>query len=277
MDTVSGTPALPDGRLIWHVANDPKAEEGVRVRFPLSVRPHTARDALKMVEDLLGRDGRGWLTRQGNHWVLNLTVLRQTYSPQLGHLDWAEGTVNVAPEVGSYQEHPDGRTPVERTLVDFVVTREEFLAATEQETGTPPATEHVLPFDVVKGTRRYLEQIVSQANGCYDKGWYDACSVMVRKLVEVLIIAVYEKKGEAETIKKDGNFLMLGGLVEDILTRTTWNLGRETKAALPLLKSLGDRSAHNRYYMARKGDVDKVLPGLRVAVEDLLHQAGIVV
>src|SRR5262249_45522784 len=142
----------------------------------------------------------------------------------------------------------------------------------DEDAASRPATEHVLPFEVVKGTRGYLEQIVNQANGCYEKGWYDACSVMVRKLVEVLIIAVYEKKGEVEAIKKDGNFLMLSGLTDDILTRAAWNLGRETKAALPQLKSLGDRSAHNRHYMARKADVDKVLPALRVAVEDLLHQ-----
>jgi hypothetical protein len=120
-------------------------------------------------------------------------------------------------------------------------------------------------------TRKYLEQTVNQANGCYD-----ACSVMVRKLVEVLIIAVFEAKGEAAAIKKDDNFLMLSGLVDAILARSDWNLGRETKTALPLLKSLGDRAAHSRHYMARKVDVDKVLPGLRVAVEDLLHHANLV-
>jgi hypothetical protein len=99
---------------------------------------------------------------------------------------------------------------------------------------------------------------------------------MARKLAEVLIIAVFEAKGESAAIKKDGNFLMLSGLVDAILARTDWNLGRETKTALPLLKSLGDRSAHNRHYMARKADLDKVLSGLRVTVEDLLNHAGLV-
>lgn len=146
----------------------------------------------------------------------------------------------------------------------------------DDDAASQPATEHILPFDVVRGTRTYLEQIVNQANGCHEKGWYDACSVMVRKLVEVLIIAVFEAKGEAATIKKDGNFLMLSGLVDAIIARTDWNLGRETKAALPLLKSLGDRSAHNRHFMARKVDVDKLLPGLRVTVEDLLHHTNLV-
>jgi hypothetical protein len=146
----------------------------------------------------------------------------------------------------------------------------------DEDAASQPATEHVLPLDVVKGTRKYLEQIVNQANGCYEKCWFDACSVMVRKLVEVFIIAVFEAKGEAGAIKKDDNFLMLSGLVDAILARTDWNLGRETKTALPLLKSLGDRAAHNRHYMARKADVDKVLPGLRVMVEDLLHHANLV-
>jgi len=146
----------------------------------------------------------------------------------------------------------------------------------EEDASSLPATEHVLPLDVVRGTRKYLEQIVNQANGCYEKAWYDACSVMIRKLTEVLIIAVFEAKGAASAIKKDDNFLMLSGLVDAILARTDWSLGRETKTALPLLKSLGDRAAHNRHYMARKGDVDRVLPGLRVAVEDLLHQANLV-
>src|SRR5262249_4393588 len=115
----------------------------------------------------------------------------------------------------------------------------------DDDAASLPATESVLPLDVVKGSRGYLQQITIQANGCYEKGWFDACSVMIRKLVEVLIIAVYEAKGQAESIKKDGNFLMLSGLIDAILAQTEWNLGRETKAALPLLKSLGDRSAHN--------------------------------
>src|SRR5262245_53041790 len=32
-----------------------------------------------------------------------------------------------------------------------------------EDVASRPATEHVLPFEVVKGTRRYLEQVVNQA------------------------------------------------------------------------------------------------------------------
>jgi hypothetical protein len=139
-----------------------------------------------------------------------------------------------------------------------------------------PETEQVLPMAVVEGTRGYIERVVLQANGCYEHGWYDACAVMTRRLVETLIIEVYEKhKKESDIQDHDGNYLMLSHLVDKILTDKIWNLGRETKSALPQLKSLGDRSAHNRHYLAKKGDIDKVLSGLRVVVDDLLHKAGL--
>jgi hypothetical protein len=47
-----------------------------------------------------------------------------------------------------------------------------------------PASEQVLPMSVVADTRGYIEKVVLQANGCYEHQWFDACSVMVRRLVE---------------------------------------------------------------------------------------------
>src|SRR5262249_59932179 len=106
-------------------------------------------------------------------------------------------------------------------------------------------------------------------------GGYDAGSVRIRRVVETLIIEVYEAKGEADEIKKDGDYLMLSGLVENILKKTAWGLQRETKNPLPLLKSLGDRSAHSRRYLAKKQDIDKVTHGLRVVAQDLILLAGL--
>jgi hypothetical protein len=137
-----------------------------------------------------------------------------------------------------------------------------------------PVTEQVLPDEVVKGTRGYLEKIIQQANGCYEHQWYDACSVMVRKFIEILIIHSFEAHNIADRIKgRDGNFLMLGDLVDKMLAETAWNLGRETKACLPLVRELGNRAAHNRTFIARKQDVDNALVGFRVTAEELLHIA----
>lgn len=157
------------------------------------------------------------------------------------------------------------------------VCQSELLPSIENLTADPvPETEQVLPMAVVQGTRGYIERVVLQANGCYEHQWFDACAVMIRRLVETLIIEVYEKhKKEAEIQDHDRNYLMLSHLVEKILANKSWSLGRETKPSLPQLKSLGDRSAHNRRYVAKKRDIDNVLPGLRVVVDDLLHLANL--
>lgn len=137
-----------------------------------------------------------------------------------------------------------------------------------------PVTEQVLPTEVIRGTRGYLEKIIQQANGCYEHQWFDACSVMIRKFVEILIIHSFEAYGIADRIKgRDGNFMMLSDLVDRMLAETTWNLGRETKTCLPEVRTLGNRAAHNRTFMARKSDVDAALVGFRVTAEELLHTA----
>lgn len=145
-----------------------------------------------------------------------------------------------------------------------------------ESSGAEPisVSEPVLSSQVVKGTRSYLERIVTQANVCYETSCFDACSVMIRKLIEVLIIAVYEAAGRATDIKNSaGDFVMLGDLIARILGDRQFNLARETKRSLPEIKTLGDRSAHTRHYLASRTDVDRVLCGLRVCVDDLLHIA----
>src|SRR5262245_23553496 len=80
-----------------------------------------------------------------------------------------------------------------------------------------PLSEQVLPMAVVKNTRGYIEKVTLQANGCYENQWFDACAVMIRRLVETLIIEVYESKGRAVDIQVNGNFLMLRDLADFIL------------------------------------------------------------
>ena len=147
----------------------------------------------------------------------------------------------------------------------------------ENITANPiPTTELVLPLSTVQNTRGYIEKIILQANGCYEYQWYDACSVMIRRFIETLIIEVYEAHGKDSEIKDtNGDFMMLRNLIDQILSNNSWNLGREAKQALPLIKNLGDRSAHNRRFLAKKQDIDKIVPGLRVVADELLHLAGL--
>jgi len=142
------------------------------------------------------------------------------------------------------------------------------------KTPQQPSSESVLPAAVLAKAPTYLQRSLLQANGSYEQRWFDASSVMIRKLVENLIIDVYEKHGKEAEIKKDGDYLMLSGLITAILNQNHWQLQRETKRELPEIKKLGDRAAHNRRYEAQRQDIDQIRSGLRATVDDLLHLAG---
>ena len=59
--------------------------------------------------------------------------------------------------------------------------------------GLPSSKQLVIPTALVRGTRGYIERVANQVNGAYENGWYDACAVMIRRLLETLIIEAFEK------------------------------------------------------------------------------------
>ena len=142
--------------------------------------------------------------------------------------------------------------------------------------GALPDSEQVLPISLFLNTRGYLERVVNQINGCYEDGWFDACAVMIRRLVETLIIESFEHYGIANQIQStSGDFLQLGDLIDKTLSEGSWNLTRNTKRALPKLKNIGDWSAHSRRYNAHRHDIDKVIDDLRVVTQELVYLAAL--
>ncbi len=128
------------------------------------------------------------------------------------------------------------------------------------------------PAELFDNTRGYLKAIATQAAVCYDQGLYDACSVMTRKLLEVLIIETFEKHGISSKVKNNsGNFYYLSDLIDLFKAENTWNVGRNAKSSLPNLKKMGDLSAHNRRYIARQTDLNNIKDDLRIALEELIH------
>ncbi|MBW8307727.1 MAG: DUF4145 domain-containing protein [Thiobacillus sp.] len=155
-----------------------------------------------------------------------------------------------------------------------------FAAGLQQlinETIKPPSEtavsrdEPVIYMAMVRGTRGYIERVAHQVNGSYANGWYDACAVMLRRLLETLIIECYEAHKIEDRIKDQaGNYLFLKDLVDRTLAEKSWTLGRAVRIVLPKLKELGDKSAHNRRYNAHREDIDKLLKDLRDTVQELL-------
>jgi len=139
-----------------------------------------------------------------------------------------------------------------------------------------PDSEQVIPHSLFRKTRGYIELIAFQINGSYENGWFDACAVMIRRLLETLIIEAFEHHKIADRIQNSqGDFLYLRDLINATLNESTWNLSRNTKKALPKLKDIGDKSAHSRRYNAHRGDIEKVMVDLRGVVQELLYLANL--
>jgi hypothetical protein len=131
-----------------------------------------------------------------------------------------------------------------------------------------------LPKAVWQNTRDYIENVCVQMNGCYQFGFYDGASVMMRRLVETLIIEAYEALGRDAEIKDGaGNYQMLKELVNRATGASPVGVGRDAKDALGKIKEMGDRSAHNRRYNAVRADLDKIQSGVRVVVDELFNIA----
>ena len=144
--------------------------------------------------------------------------------------------------------------------------------------GTRPRSQNVLPRAIITKTPGYIERVVDQINGCYEKGWFDGCAVMMRRLLETLIIECFEEHKIAGKIKdsRTGDFLYLSRLIGRTLQEPAWNLGRNTKRALLTLKLVGDQSAHSRRYNAHREDIDKLIPDFRTACQEFLYIAKLI-
>lgn len=129
----------------------------------------------------------------------------------------------------------------------------------------------VIFYALVKDTRSYIEAIAHEINGSYENGWYNSCAVMMRKLIEILIIETFESYGLATKIKNGkGDFFFLRDLISATLSEPAWNLGRNTRKALPNLKEIGDLSSHSRRFIAIREDIDEVRQDLRLVVQELV-------
>ncbi len=136
----------------------------------------------------------------------------------------------------------------------------------------PSRNQKVLPHSIVKDTYHSTQIIVNQINLTYESACYDACAVLIRRLVETLIIEAFERHGIADKLKNaSGDFPHLSVLIPRILNEKKWNLSRNAKQSLPKLKDIGDLSAHSRRYNAHRHDIDRIRDDLRLVVQELLE------
>jgi hypothetical protein len=64
-------------------------------------------------------------------------------------------------------------------------------------------------------------------------------------------------------------------LITATLNETAWSPSRNLKAALPKFKDVGDKSSHNRFFVAKRGDLQPLIADIRSVVQELLFQSGL--
>lgn len=136
-------------------------------------------------------------------------------------------------------------------------------------------SDTVLPSEIVKGTRKYLEEMVREINGTYQYGFYNSSAVILRRLMESLIIEIFISKNLANEIKINGSFLMLDGLINKVIVHPQIVLSRNAPKTMKAIKELGDTAAHDRTYLTKPIDIDDNKLSFRKLIQELLGLAGI--
>lgn len=136
----------------------------------------------------------------------------------------------------------------------------------------------LIEVDLFANSRGYFQKILYQINTSYNNLCFDACALLIRKLVELIIEEIYEANGRVDEIVFPENKQLYGlnQLISTLESDSNWKLNRSVSKGLNLIKVLGDKSAHNRRYNARKTDIDKIQPYLRDIMEELLYLANII-
>jgi hypothetical protein len=139
----------------------------------------------------------------------------------------------------------------------------------------PREEDGLFPLSILSQSGRgYLVTVGRQMNGCFSQGWYDACAVMMRRLLEIVLIEAFEAKGIGAEIKNQaGDYLQLSDIITHALSESKWTLSRNCKKALPSLRDAGHQSAHGRYYHARREDIEGLRHECRLVLEEFLHHA----
>ena len=143
---------------------------------------------------------------------------------------------------------------------------------------TVAPSSSLFPLELFDHTRRkYVPKTARQVAICYDNQAYDACLVMIRRLLETLIIEVFEHFGVRDRIKNDkGNYLFCSDLIDKLVSeKQLWTIGRNAIDGMKKIKTLGDLCAHNRRFNATKNDLDGIKLDLRVVLEELIHLSEI--
>ena len=138
--------------------------------------------------------------------------------------------------------------------------------------------DSLLPEILFKEAKRnYLLKVAQQINSSYENNLFDACALMMRRLLEILLIHCFEEAGIEDKVQdSDGNYQNLKTLINKAKSRTEIQLTSDVKKDIDDFRELGNLSAHRVKYNCRKDDIRPLRIAYRAVVEELLYASGLI-
>lgn len=154
--------------------------------------------------------------------------------------------------------------------------REAFPGLSESEEVI--SDDSLLPEILFKEAKRnYLLKCAQQVNAAYENNLFDACALMMRRLLEILLIHCFEEAAIEDQVKDaDGNYQNLKVLINKAKSKAEIPLSPDAKKDIDNFRELGNLSAHRVKYNCRRDDIRPLRIGYRAIVEDLLYASGLV-
>lgn len=139
-------------------------------------------------------------------------------------------------------------------------------------------SQTILPEKLYRNTRNYIEQLARQINASYENNLFDCTAVMMRRLMEVLIILMFQNEQiENKILDKQGNsYLNLDKMIKVANSEPLFNLSKNTQQDMNTFRELGNLSAHKIWYNSTKKDIETLILRYRAMIEELLYKSKII-
>jgi len=136
--------------------------------------------------------------------------------------------------------------------------------------------DSLLPEILFEEARRpYLKKIAQQMNAAYENNLFDACALMMRRLLEILLIHAFQNLASEDDIKdQDGDYVNLKTLVNKAKSSKEISLSSSVRKSIDDFRELGNLSAHRITYNCRRDDIRPIRLEYRALIEELLYKAG---
>jgi len=119
-------------------------------------------------------------------------------------------------------------------------------------------------------------ELLREINNAYQHELYDACALLCRRVIETLLISVFENIDQSDEIinSESGRAINLSAMIGKANSGVFFKLDKNTKAALDIICELGNNGAHG-LITVRKKHIDVIKDSIDSAVNELLDKAGI--